>query len=52
MEIALTDYMLYKALILLVLAVLVNFFYSLFTGRTLGQGRSDTPPAREDQAEP
>jgi hypothetical protein len=54
MEAGLTDYMLYKAIALLVLAFLWNFFYVLITGKNPPGGPPDTPPSPADreQTEP
>lgn len=44
------SYLIWKALGLIVLAFLVNFFYTLFTGRRLGEP-SDTEAAEQDPSQ-
>jgi len=53
-EAGLTDYMLYKAIALLVLAFFWNFFYVLITGKNPPGVPPDTPPSPADreQTEP
>lgn len=43
-----TDYIIAKAVALIVIVAAVNFFYALFTGRTIEQVRSDRAAARQD----
>lgn len=50
-EAGLTDYMLYKAIALLVLAFFWNFFYGLFIEKTPPQAPPDTPPNPADRGQ-
>lgn len=42
-----TDYMIWKFIALCALAFFGNFFYTLFTGRSLEQDRRDIEAARD-----
>lgn len=43
-----TDWLLFKFLALVCAAVVINFFYSLFTGKILGQEQSDKATAEHE----
>ena len=44
-----TDYLWAKAIVLCVLAFFGNFFYTLFTGKSLGEALRDREKAKRDQ---
>lgn len=46
-----TDYLLFKAIALVVLFGVVNFIYTLVTGRSIEEARRDKQPGRQTPRE-